>query len=70
LCTLQIRRVSTLVVVWLIVGVAATVQRGYFKGNNATCAKTSTITVTVLAGPLNYVSVNPKLSCHVPKPSK
>ena len=64
------RFVLVLVVVWLIVGVAATVQRGYFKGNNATCAKTSTITVTVLAGPLNYVGVNPKLGCHIPKPSK
>ena len=64
------RLAVALVVAWLIIGVAATIQRGYFKGNNATCAKTSTITVTVLAGPLNYVGVNPKLSCHVPKPSK
>ena len=64
------RFVIALVVVWLIVGIAATVQRGYFKGNNATCAKTSTVTVTGLAGPVNYVGVNPKLSCHLPKPSK
>ena len=64
------RIVIALVVVWLIVGIAATVQRGYFKGNNATCAKTSTVTVTVLAGPLNYVGVNPKLSCHLAEPSK
>lgn len=64
------RIVIALVVIWLIVGIAATVQRGYFKGNNATCAKTGTVTVTVLAGPLNYVGVNPKLSCHLPKPSK
>ena len=28
-----------------------------------------TILVTVLAGPLNYVGVNPKLSCHLPSPS-
>ena len=58
-----------LVLVWLIIGIAATAQRGYFKGNNATCAKTSTIAVTIVAGPLNYVGVNPKLSCHLPKPS-
>jgi hypothetical protein len=58
-----------LVLVWLIIGIAATVQRGYFKGNNATCAKTSTIAVTIVAGPLNYIGVNPKLSCHLPKPS-
>jgi hypothetical protein len=29
----------------------------------------STIVVTILAGPLNYVGVNPKVSCHVPQPS-
>jgi hypothetical protein len=45
-----VRLVIALVVVWLIVGVAATVQRGYFTGNNATCAKTGTITVTVFGG--------------------
>ncbi len=64
------RIVIVLVVVWLIVGVAATVQRGYFKGNNGTCAKSGTVAVTMLAGPLNYVGVNPKISCHIPKPSK
>jgi len=26
--------------------------------------------VTILAGPLNYVGVNPKVSCHVPQPSQ
>jgi hypothetical protein len=65
-----VRIAIVLVVVWLIVGVAATVQRGYFKGNNATCAKSGTVAVTILAGPLNYVGVNPKISCHVPQPSK
>jgi len=25
--------------------------------------------VTILAGPLNYVGVNPKVVCHVPQPS-
>lgn len=64
------RIVIALVVVWLIIGVAATVQRGYFKGNNATCAKSGTIAATIVAGPLNYVGVNPKISCHIPKPSK
>ena len=28
------------------------------------------IAVTILAGPLNYVGVDPKISCHVPQPSK
>ena len=35
------------------------------------CAKVSTVLVTIVAGPLNYVGVNPKISdCKVPKPSK
>ena len=25
--------------------------------------------VTIVVGPLNYVGVNPKITCHVPKPS-
>ena len=62
--------VIALVVVWLIIGVAATVQRGYFKGDNATCAKSGTIAATIVAGPLNYVGVNPKVKCDLPKPSK
>ena len=28
------------------------------------CATAGTVIVTILAGPLNYVGVNPKLSCH------
>jgi hypothetical protein len=29
-----------------------------------------TIALTIVAGPLNYVGVNPKISCKVPQPSK
>jgi hypothetical protein len=58
-------------VVWLLIGVLATWQRGYFKSSgDGSCAKGGTIAVTVLAGPLNYVGVNPKVSCHLPQPSK
>ena len=28
------------------------------------------IAVTILAGPLNYVGVNPKVACHFPQPSQ
>src|SRR5664279_3513200 len=59
-----------LVVLWLAVGVAAAFQRGYFQGSSATCAQTSTILVTVLAGPLNYVGVNPTIDCTLPQPSQ
>jgi len=63
-------RIGAIVVVaWLIIGIAATVQRGYFKSNNETCARTGTVVGTVVAGPLNYVGINPKITCHLPKPS-
>ena len=63
------RAVGIIVVIWLIIGVAATVQRGYLKSNNATCARTGDVAGTIVVGPLNYVGVNPKITCHVPKPS-
>ncbi|HEY5201081.1 MAG TPA: hypothetical protein VIJ31_09220 [Acidothermaceae bacterium] len=63
------RLAAVIVVAWLIIGVVATVQRGYLKSNNATCARTGTVAGTIVVGPLNYVGVNPKITCHVPKPS-
>jgi len=61
--------VVILLVLWLAVGVAAAFQRGYFQGSSVTCAQTSTILVTVLAGPLNYLGVNPTIDCTLPQPS-
>jgi hypothetical protein len=61
---------TALVVVWLLIGVLAATQRDYFAGSDASCAKLGTIAVTVIAGPLNYVGVNPKVHCEVPQPSK
>jgi hypothetical protein len=62
---------SLIVLLWLVIGVVAAYQRDYFSGNDANCAKTSTVLVTVIAGPLNYVGVNPKVKhCNVPQPSK
>ncbi len=61
---------SLIVVIWLVIGVAAAYQRDYFKGSPTTCAKAGTIAVTIVAGPLNYVGVNPKIKCTVPQPSK
>jgi hypothetical protein len=54
---------SVILVIWLVIGVIATAQRGYF-GDRVSCASAGTVVVTILAGPLNYVGVNPKLSCH------
>ena len=37
----------------------------------ANCSQAATIAVTIIAGPLNYLGVNPKISCHrLPQPSK
>lgn len=61
---------SLLLIVWFVIGGLAAVQRGYVKGDEATCANTGTILVTVLAGPLNYLGVNPKIDdCTLPEPS-
>jgi hypothetical protein len=66
------RIVSLLVLLWLVIGVVAAVQRGYFSsGGDTDCAGVSTIVVTVLAGPLNYVGVNPQVDCpELPQPSE
>lgn len=61
---------SVLVLVWLLIGVLAAGQRHYFSGSDTNCAKAGTIAATVVAGPLNYLGVNPKVKCHVPQPSK
>jgi hypothetical protein len=61
---------GVIVLVWLLIGVVAAWQRDYFKGGQATCASAGTVAVTVIAGPLNYFGVNPKVAnCHLPQPS-
>lgn len=57
------------VLIWLIIGIVAAVQRGYFEGSDTNCAEAGTIAVTILAGPLNYVGVNPQITCDLPEPS-
>jgi len=63
--------VSILVVVWLLIGVLAAFQRGYFGDDRQVNCKTAGDTaLTIVAGPLNYVGVNPKITCTTPQPSK
>jgi hypothetical protein len=63
--------VSTVLVLWLIIGAIAAFQRGYFGNSSTNCAGVSTTIVTIVAGPLNYVGVNPQVDCpQVPQPSK
>jgi hypothetical protein len=63
------RRGTLLVILWLAIGAAASGQRGYFDNSSFGCTQGATIAVTMAAGPLNYVGVNPKIGCALPKPS-
>jgi hypothetical protein len=64
------RIVTVLVLIWLLIGVLAAGQRHYFNQNNVNCASAGTVTLTIVAGPLNYIGANPKVKCKVPQPSK
>ena len=62
---------GVVVVLWLVIGAFAAFQRGYFGDDRDVNCKTGGDTVlTILAGPLNYMGVNPKVDCKVPQPSK
>jgi hypothetical protein len=53
----------------LIIGLIAAAQRDYFSGSRPSCTKVGTVAVTIVAGPLNYVGANPKITCETPQPS-
>jgi hypothetical protein len=73
------RIISTLVLIWLVVGTVAAFQRGYFSTADAPpssssrgdphCSDIGTVVVTIAAGPLNYFGANPKIDCKTPEPS-
>jgi hypothetical protein len=60
---------GVVLVIWLIIGVTAASDRGYFDNSAGNCSKTSDTFITVIAGPLNYIGVNPKVNCTAPQPS-
>lgn len=65
------RIASMLLMVWLATGLLAAAQRDYFQVGPIDCAGFGTIVLTAVAGPLNYVGVNPKVAeCDVPEPSR
>lgn len=62
---------SIIVLLWLLIGVFAGYQRGYLTDEReASCRTTADTLLTIAAGPLNYMGVNPKVDCEVPEPSK
>jgi hypothetical protein len=62
---------SVVVLIWLVIGVLAAAQRDYFSSaDDANCSELGDTVLTIVAGPLNYVGVNPKVECETPKPSE
>ena len=61
---------TAVVLIWLIIGAIAAGQRDYYTDSPKNCSQAGTILVTILAGPLNYIGVNPKISCETPEPSQ
>ena len=67
------RIISLLVIIWLVIGAFAAYDRDYFADSDTNCAEAGNIALTILAGPLNYAGVNPKVDCkdvELPEPSK
>ncbi|WP_076264114.1 hypothetical protein [Intrasporangium flavum] len=63
------RITSIVVLVWLLIGVVAAFQRGYFGSSAPSCSRVASAAVTIVAGPLNYVGLDPRIGCTTPKPS-
>jgi len=64
-------RTSTIVVLlWLLIGLFAAFQRGYLGSSESSCSRLTTTAVTIIAGPLNYVGLNPRVGCSTPQPSQ
>ena len=66
------RLISLLIVIWLVIGAIAAFQRGYFGDEReVSCKSFGDTALTIVAGPLNYIGVNPKIQCRdAPEPSQ
>ena len=61
--------IGVVVLVWLLTGVYAAWDRGYFSEQPETCGVAATIALNVIAGPLNFVAVDPHVGeCRLPEP--
>jgi len=60
---------TVILFLWLIIGAAAAGQRGYFSASTLDCTAGATMALTIVAGPLNCVGLDHKISCTAPKPS-
>ncbi|WP_155370936.1 hypothetical protein [Catellatospora vulcania] len=57
------RIVLVVILVWLVGGFAAAMQRDYFTGSSADCDHGATIAATIVAGPLNFIGADPQVTC-------
>ena len=67
------RLIGILLVIWLVIGAFAAFQRGYFDDSDTNCSEASDIALNIVAGPLNYTGLNPKVKCtevDTPEPSE
>ena len=66
------RLIGILLVIWLVIGAVAAFQRGYFgEDRDVSCKTLGDTALTIVAGPLNYIGVNPKIECaDAPEPSQ
>lgn len=63
--------IPIVLIVWLVIGALAAGQRGYYSTSDPDCGTVGSTIVTILAGPLNYVGVNPQIDCpEAPEPSQ
>lgn len=61
----------SVLVIWLVIGAIAAGQRGYYEPAEPDCHTLGTTLVTIVAGPLNYLGVNPEVECpEAPEPSE
>ena len=58
-----------IVLIWILIGAAAAGQRGYFSAAKFGCTQGATVALTIIAGPLNYVGLDPQISCAAPRPT-
>jgi hypothetical protein len=60
---------GVIVLIWLLVGVYAAWDRGYFSDQPETCGVAATIALNIIAGPLNFFAVDPHVGdCRLPEP--
>ncbi len=58
---------SLLLIAWLVIGGFAANQRGDYK-LPVDCTNVSSTALTIVAGPLNYAHVHPRITCGTPHP--